>query len=93
MVDLPIDEPSNGVQAGVVTVPVVSVGLGEGLVAPDAADGVLDHDARARDLPVVGDVCGRAGLVARLLARDHHQLRVPLGAPFLVRLVPLSRCW
>jgi hypothetical protein len=43
MVELPVDEPSDGAPAGRMVPPLVPVGLADRLVLADAADGVLDH--------------------------------------------------
>ena len=66
---LPIDQPGDGPHAGGVVAPVVAVGLGEGVVAAQAADGVLDGDPAAGEGAVIGDILGWAGLAARLAAR------------------------
>src|SRR3954468_2903503 len=68
MIQVSIDEAGDGTNAGSMGLPVVTILLGQGLVASQASDGVLDGDTLGSKRGVVGDVLGRSGLLAGLAA-------------------------
>ena len=62
MIELSVDEASDGSDAGGVRLSVVAIQLGQRLVASQSSDGVLDADPRGGKRGVVDDVRGLAGV-------------------------------
>jgi len=52
---LPIDQPGDSPDPRGVAAPMVAIGLGQGVVAAQAPDGVLDGDPAAGEGPIIGD--------------------------------------
>src|SRR5688572_5918334 len=73
MVELSIDQAGDGPDAGGVSLSMMTIELGQGLVASQAADGVLDGDPLSRKRGVVDDVLDWPGFLPRLATRREPQ--------------------
>ena len=66
MRDLAINQPSDGDYPFSMHLAMMAIGLGDGFIAPQPPNGVLNDDATARKGGIVDDVFGRPGLTGRL---------------------------
>src|SRR5882672_257142 len=72
--NLVVDQTGYGLNPLGVVVAVISIGLGQTLVATKATIGVFNNNTTARESSVIGNIFGRTGFATRLLARTKGQV-------------------